>query len=85
LGAIGVVILFNKKCIIPLLERLPPWTVQDFHLAPEGDWVHYITMPHITPAAVDHFVKTIALLDVHFATTFGYISPALNLVLGPDP
>jgi hypothetical protein len=39
-------------------------------------------MPHISPAAVDHFVQTVALLDVHFGATFNYIGPSVNLALG---
>lgn len=82
LEAGNVVTLFNSKCIITLIERLPPWITQEFHLAPEGDWVHFIAMPHISPAAVDHFVNTIASLDVHFAATFDCIGPLLNRALG---
>jgi len=73
--------LFNSKCMITLIERLPPWMIKEFHLAPEGDWTHYITMPHIAPTTVDDFVQTIALLDVQFAKTCAHIRPVLNFAL----
>ena len=53
LAGIGVAILFDDDSFVTLIERLPPWMVQHYHLAPEGDWVHYITMPHITDGAND--------------------------------
>jgi hypothetical protein len=56
--------------------------ITDFHLAPERNRVHQITMPHISPAAVDHFVQTIALLDGYFRATFNNIGPSVILALG---
>ena len=56
--------------------------VQDYHLAPEGDWVHFITMPHITGAAIDQFVETVRKLDGHFATVFRSIQPDLDSACG---
>ena len=82
LAAIGVATRFNNDSLITLIERLPPWMVQDYHLAPEGDWVHYITMPHITGAAVDQFVETVGKLDGHFATVFRSIKPDLDSACG---
>lgn len=82
LHAKGVVTRFNRKSFITLLERVPPWLMQEFHLAPEGDWVHYITMPHISPSAVAHFVDTITLPDMHFATAFRSISSRMNARFG---
>jgi hypothetical protein len=82
LTAADVATLVNPDSVITVLEQLPPWTIQDFHVGPEGDWLHYLTMPHISPTAVDHFVKTIAALDVHFRATFAYFLPSLTLALG---
>ena len=82
LAGIGVATRFNDDSFITLIERLPPWMVQDYHLAPEGDWVHYITMPHITGAAVDQFVETVSKLDGHFATVFRSVKPDLDSACG---
>ena len=82
LAGIGVATRFNNDSFITLIERLPPWMVQDYHLAPEGDWVHYITMPHITAAAVDHFVVTVSKLDGHFTTVFRSIKVDLDSACG---
>ena len=82
LAGIGVATRFNDDSFITLIERLPPWMVQDYHLAPEGDWVHYIAMPHITVAAVDQFAETVSKLDRHFATVFRSIKPDLDSACG---
>ena len=82
LASIGVATRFNQDSFTTLVERLPPWMIQDFHLAPEGDWVHYIAMPHITPGAIDHFVETVRKLDEHFATVFHFVNPDLELACG---
>ena len=82
LASIGMATRFNKDSFITLLERITPWMVQDFHLAPEGDWVHHVAMPHVTPGAVDHFVETISKVDEHFATVFNFINPDLNSACG---
>lgn len=78
LARIGMATRFNEDSFITLLERIPPWMVQDYHLAPEGDWVHHVAMPHITTDAVDHFVETVSKVDDHFATLFHFINPGLN-------
>ena len=56
--------------------------VQDFHLAPEGDWVHHIAMPHRKPGAEDHFVETVSKVDDHFATVFHFIKADLSSACG---
>lgn len=67
----GMMTRFNEGSFITLTEQLPTWMVQDFHLAPEGDWVHYITMPHISSAVVDYF-----------STVLRRIEPDLDYALG---
>lgn len=84
LSAIQVRTRFNEKSFITLMERLPPWTIQNFHLAPEGNWVHYIAMPHISPLAIHHFVNEIATLDMMFENTFNYVSHSLSIALALD-
>lgn len=82
LAGIGVSTRFNKLSNTTLLERLPSFMVQHFHLAPEGDWVHYVAMPHITPDAIDRFVETVSKIDDHFATVFRIINPDLDSACG---
>ena len=81
LAGAGVPTRFNENCIITLLERPPPWIVEEFQLAPEGDWVHFITMPHISPATVHRFVRAMTLTDVHCATAFDYVGSSLTATL----
>jgi len=78
LRGIDVVTRFNTGSIITLLERLPAWLIHQFHLAPEGDWVHYITMPHISSEAVYNFVQAIVTVEDHFSTMFQHMLPALE-------
>lgn len=84
LEAIGLATRHNQDCMITLLERIPPWLVEEFHLAPEGEWVHYITMPHITPTAIEHFVASIFRVVMHFAATFRVLRAPLSQALGQD-
>lgn len=55
----GIATLFNSESLITLIQRLPPWLIDDFNLSPEGDWVHFICMPHITPSIIDKFVTAV--------------------------
>ncbi|KAF9894008.1 hypothetical protein FE257_008979 [Aspergillus nanangensis] len=79
----GMEIRFNAESPITMLEReVPPWLMHEFHLAPEGDWVHFITMPHVSPWAVRRFVESITCLDALFAAVFEYVRPRLEAALG---
>ena len=82
LAALGLATRHNDPCLITLLERIPPWLVRAFHLAPEGDWVHYIAMPHITPAAVANFAATLLRVSIHFAAAFRALRGPLSRALG---
>ncbi|KAL6915275.1 hypothetical protein FSST1_006770 [Fusarium sambucinum] len=68
---------FNQDSIITLLEYPPRWLVQEFHLAPEGDWVHFITMPHICPTTIRRFVRAVAAIDTNCGTAFDYVGHSL--------
>lgn len=68
---------FNQESIITLLEYPPRWLVEEFHLAPEGDWVHFITMPHINPTTIERFVRAIASVDASCGTAFDYVGQSL--------
>jgi hypothetical protein len=84
LNQAGFATRFNEKSVITIMERIPYWLMQEFNLAPEGDWVHHISMPHITPAAVDHFVTRISEVDDHFLSMFEIIREALKTALGEE-
>jgi hypothetical protein len=81
---INVATLYNKNSNITLLEHPPMWYVEEFQLAPEGDWVHFITMPHISIATIRRFVRALALLDSHCATAYDYVLPSLETCLQAD-
>ncbi|KAF9767248.1 hypothetical protein IL306_000203 [Fusarium sp. DS 682] len=68
---------FNQESIITLLEYPPRWLVQEFHLAPEGDWVHFITMPHISTSTIRRFVRAVASVDTNCGTAFDYVGKSL--------
>jgi len=84
LKATGVLTRYNIDSIVTLLERPPAWIIHQFHLAPEEDWVHYITMPHISPSAVDEFVESLAFFARHFATALHQVESDLKAALGQD-
>lgn len=68
---------FNDNSIITLLERPPPWLINEFQLAPEGEWVHFLTMPHISPTTVRRFTRAVALVDEHCITASAYVENSL--------
>ncbi|KAI4130883.1 MAG: hypothetical protein LQ338_001480 [Usnochroma carphineum] len=78
----GIIVRYNEGSIITVFERLPPWIVEEFHLAPEGQWVHYITMPHISPEAVVRFVDAVATWDEQFKTALTHVTPEMSSVMG---
>ncbi|KAJ3531277.1 hypothetical protein NM208_g8950 [Fusarium decemcellulare] len=80
----GVPLRFNETSLITVLERIPPWLIANFHLAPEGDWVHFITMPHITLSMIDTFVARIAEVDLHFNDMFERLKGSFEGVLGHE-
>ncbi|KFY36069.1 hypothetical protein V494_05331 [Pseudogymnoascus sp. VKM F-4513 (FW-928)] len=78
----GVRVRYSEASTITMLERVPPWIMHEFHLAPEGDWVHFIAMPHVSPQAVRYFVETVAYVDALFLSLFDYIRPQVVAILG---
>ncbi|KAI4270564.1 MAG: hypothetical protein L6R38_007094 [Xanthoria sp. 2 TBL-2021] len=78
----GIIVRYNKSSLITFFERLPPWMVEEFHLAPEGPWVHYITMPHLSPEAVVHFVSAVAMWIEQFENALEDITPEMSSLLG---
>jgi hypothetical protein len=82
LAALGLATRYNDACFITLLEHIPPWLVRAFHLAPEGDWVHFIAMPHIAPSAVADFAAALLRVSMHFTATFRALHAPLSVAFG---
>ncbi|KAL9593630.1 MAG: hypothetical protein Q9219_007462 [cf. Caloplaca sp. 3 TL-2023] len=77
----GLRIRYNETSIITVMERPPAWIVHRFHLAPEGDWVHYITMPHISAEAVDEFVDALTACERRVASALCEMERGLRTLL----
>lgn len=82
LNGIGVVTKRNSQSIITVLERPPSWIIEEFSMRPEDDWVHFITMPHVSKETIDRFVDQLAGVDKQFSFAFSSITPLLSDSLG---
>ncbi|KAI0908490.1 PLP-dependent transferase [Ustulina deusta] len=82
LNRIGVATKRNEYSIITVLGRPPSWIIEEFSLRPEGDWVHFITMPHVSKEIVDRFLDELAYIDKQFSAAFSCVMPLLNDNLG---
>jgi len=81
---IGIATKRNEDSIITVLERPPAWIIEEYSLRPEGDWVHFITMPHVSPETVDCFVDQVADVEKQFVFAFSCVKPLLSDALGRD-
>ncbi|ORY60062.1 pyridoxal phosphate-dependent transferase [Pseudomassariella vexata] len=81
LRRLGVVTKRNPGSIITVLERPPAWIIEEFSLRPEGGWVHFIIMPHISRETVDLFIDRIASVDRQCHIAFCYVTPLLSAVM----
>jgi glutamate/tyrosine decarboxylase-like PLP-dependent enzyme len=82
LRAIGVTTKRNAQSIITVLERPPSWIIEEYALRPEGDWVHFIAMSHVSKETIDCFVDQLASIDKQFYFSFSCVAPLLSDVLG---
>lgn len=82
LEGLGVVTRYNADSIITLMERPPAWITHQFQLAPEGGWVHYITIPHISSSAVDEFIETMAAFERTFSAALHKLEASLSATIG---
>ncbi|KAK7744297.1 hypothetical protein SLS62_010255 [Diatrype stigma] len=73
----------EQQQMIVVLERPPAWIIEEFSLRPEGDWVHFIPMPHVSAETVDFFVERIAAVDRQCGVAFGYVAPLLSAAFAP--
>lgn len=63
----GVNTLFNPQSLVTLVQRQPPWLIDHFNLSPQGNWVHFVTAPHVTSAVIEEFVSTVVDHDAAVA------------------
>ncbi|KAJ8132421.1 hypothetical protein O1611_g1201 [Lasiodiplodia mahajangana] len=84
LKTIGVVTKESNGGIIIVLERPPSWIIEKYSLRPEGDWVHFITMPHVSKEIVDGFIDELSSIDKQFSLAFSHITPLLSENLGTE-
>ncbi|EPS43407.1 hypothetical protein H072_2673 [Dactylellina haptotyla CBS 200.50] len=81
LKRLGISTKRNPDSITVVLERIPSWIIEEFSLRPEGDWVHFITMPHVSPETVDLFVDRISWVQRQCLITFSYVQPMIEAVI----
>ncbi|KAF3908674.1 hypothetical protein AA313_de0206766 [Arthrobotrys entomopaga] len=81
LKQIGVRTTRNPDSIIVVAERLPSWIIEEFSLRPQGDWVHFITMPHVSPSTIDLFIGRIICVKAQCLAAFSYVKPLLDFTM----
>lgn len=82
LGRLGYDTRLNPGSIIVVFERPPAWIVEEFGLRPEGDWVHFITLPYLSRPVIDLFVDRVASVDRACAVAFSAVDPLLSGLAG---
>ncbi|KAJ6260165.1 hypothetical protein Dda_4388 [Drechslerella dactyloides] len=78
LQQIGIRTSRNQDSIIVVLERPSPWIIEEFSLRPQGDWVHFVTMPHVSPSTIDLFIGRIICVKAQCLAAFSYVKPLLE-------
>ena len=63
----GIGIRANNNSFITLIERQAIWFINDFGLPYNEDWIHFITMPHVTPELVDTFATALIMERVRIS------------------
>ncbi|KAK6538249.1 hypothetical protein TWF694_011128 [Orbilia ellipsospora] len=81
LRKLGLMTKRNSQSIIVVLERPPAWIIEEFSLRPEDDWVHFITMPHISPEVISLFLERISSFQKQYLTAFKFIQLPLNSIM----
>ncbi|KAF3910544.1 hypothetical protein ABW21_db0201303 [Orbilia brochopaga] len=77
----GLATKLNPDSITVVVERPPSWIIEEFSLRPEGDWVHFITMPHVSLETIDLFVNRISWVDEQCLAAFSYIAPLMTAIM----
>ncbi|KAI0521557.1 PLP-dependent transferase [Xylaria bambusicola] len=78
LERMGIVTKRNYYSIITVFERPLAWITEQFCLRPEGDWVHFITMPHISKETVERFLDQVLYTNKQVSAALRCISPLLS-------
>lgn len=81
---LGLATKRNHDSMIVVFERPVAWITEEFSLRPEGDWVHFITMPHISPETIGLFLERIKNVDEACSVTFSSNAPLLSDMLGRE-
>ncbi|CAH0043532.1 unnamed protein product [Clonostachys solani] len=81
---LGLATKRNPDSMIVVFERPVAWITEEFSLRPEGDWVHFITMPHISPETIELFLDRIKSVDEECRAAFSSIAPLLTDLLGRE-
>ncbi|CAH0021803.1 unnamed protein product [Clonostachys rhizophaga] len=81
---LGLATKRNPDSMIVVFERPVAWITEKFSLRPEGDWVHFITMPHISPETIGLFLERIKNVDEACRVAFGSIAPLVTDILGRE-
>ncbi|CAG9953228.1 unnamed protein product [Clonostachys rosea f. rosea IK726] len=56
LKRLGLITKRYPDSLVVTFERPPSWIIEEFSLRPEGDWVHVITMPHVSAETIEVFL-----------------------------
>ncbi|KAI1340081.1 pyridoxal phosphate-dependent transferase [Xylariaceae sp. FL0016] len=75
LQGIGFVTKRHTGSIILVLERPPAWIIEELSLRPENEWVHFVTMPHVSAETIDLFIDRLSTIQKQCAVAFSYVTP----------
>ncbi|KFA69621.1 hypothetical protein S40285_04025 [Stachybotrys chlorohalonatus IBT 40285] len=78
LKRIGMATKRNPGSTIVVMERPPAWIVEQFSLRPEGDWVHFIAMPHISKETINFFIDRVESVENGSSVVFGLLTPLIS-------
>ncbi|KAK6357641.1 hypothetical protein TWF718_001949 [Orbilia javanica] len=81
LKRIGVVTKRNPGSIIVVFEKPPAWIIEEFALRPEGGWVHFITVPDISPETIDLFVEKLQQSKRSCLAALSCLSPSISIIM----
>ncbi|KAL9074655.1 MAG: hypothetical protein Q9157_004306 [Trypethelium eluteriae] len=78
----GIITRFNEESLITLVERQPLRLVEKFDLSPKENWIHFITMPHITRECIDSFVSSVSAHRDLFDCALASAAESLGVTIG---
>ncbi|CAH0053893.1 unnamed protein product [Clonostachys solani] len=84
LKRLGLITKRYPDSLVVTFERPPSWIIEEFSLRPEGDWVHIITMPHVSAETIEVFLDRIETVTKACSAAFSSIAPILSDTIGQD-